>query len=310
MKLIYMQDFHLSGKSPENRLDNYTESMLLKLAEILEIAKQNKVKYIIDGGDFFESPLISNILLDIVLDKIEANKIEWKILFGNHGMLSHHIENSNATSLAHAIRRSKYITYLETIEDDNCFIQGIEYKHDIESELKEKGIFHSKKDKLTIAIVHALITEKPLPYSAMHLCYRDIKSNYDYILISHNHHPFEFKLGNSTILDIGCVGRRKIDEQDIKPSVLLIDTDNKKFEIIKLTIARNGKDVFDLEKIEKTKKFEGNINNFINSLSSVKLQSLDIRGRITEIAKETQVDKEVVDTVIDRIGKEEENAND
>jgi len=150
-----------------------------------------------------------------------------------------------------------------------------------------------------------LITEKPLPYSAMHICYKDIKTNYNYILVAHNHHPFEFKLKDTTILDIGCIGRRKIDEQNIEPSVLLIDTSTKKFEIIKLKGAKEGKMVFDLERIKKAKSFESNIDNFISSLNSVKLASLDIRGRVEEIAKETKVEKEIVDEVINRIGRYE-----
>lgn len=307
MKLLYLQDFHLLFKTPINRKDNYYQSMLLKLDEILFIAKKEKVSYILDGGDFFESPIVANTIVDDVLDRIEKNKIEWKFLFGNHCMNSHHIENSKASSLAHMLRRSRYISYLDTMEDNDFYLKGYEYKHDIESEIKEKGIFHDKKNKLTIAIIHALVSEKPLPYSAMHICYKDIKSNYDYLLIAHNHHGFDFKLNNTRILNISCCGRRKINEKDISPTVLLIDTSTKKFEVIKLQSAKKGEDCFDLEKIEKQKEFEANINNFIESLSNVKLQSLDIRGRIVEIAKETKAEKEVLDEVIQRIGKEEDN---
>ena len=310
MKLLYLQDFHLSGKTPENRKDNYFQSMLLKLDEVLEIAKRKKVDKIIDGGDFLESPIIAYQILDEAWDRIEANKIPFHMLFGNHCEIGHNIENSKGTSLAHMIRRSDCFNFLNIIETENYYIMGVEYSHNIEEKIKEEGLFHNKKDKLTIAVIHALITEKPLPYSAMHLCYQDIKSNYDYILVSHNHHPFNLQIKNTKILNIGCIGRRKIDEKDIFPSVLLIDTSTKKFEIIKLKSAKKGEEVFDLEKIEKNKEFEGNINSFIESLSNVKLQSLDIREKIESIAKETKVDKEVVNEVINRIGKEEDNEKD
>lgn len=306
MKLLYLQDFHLLFKVPTNRRDNYYLSMLLKLDEILSIAKQNNVVSILDGGDFFESPIVANTIVDDVLDRIESYKIEWHFLFGNHCMNSHHIENSKATSLAHMLRRSRYISYLNTMEDDNFFLQGYEYKHDIESELKENGLFHDKKNKMTIAIVHALITPKLLPFSAMHLCYKQLKTNYNYILVAHNHHSFKFKLNDTTIWDIGCTGRRKIDEKDITPSVLLIDTETKELKTIPLSSAKKGEEVFDLEKVAKAKEFEGNIDNFISSLSNVKLQSLDIRGKIESIAKETKVDKEIVDEIIKRIGEQED----
>jgi len=305
MKLLYLQDFHLLFKAPINRKDNYYQSMLLKLDEILSIAKQNKVSAILDGGDFFESPLVANTIVDEVLDKIEKNKIGWVFLFGNHCMLSHHIENSNATALAHMIRRSKFTNYLKKMENDDFYLKGFEYEHDIESKIKEKGLFHNKKDKFTIAIVHALITEKPLPYAAMHVCYKDIKSNYDCILVAHNHHPFDLKINNTRILNIGCIGRRKIDEQNIEPSVLLIHTETKELKIIKLKSAKAGKEVFDLEKIEKSKQFESNIDNFIQSLDNIKLQSLDIRGKVEEIGQENKVDKNIIEEVINKIGRME-----
>ena len=76
-------------------------------------------------------------------------------------------------------------------------------------------------------------------------------------------------------------------------------------KIIKLESAKEGKVVFDLEKIKKIKQFESNIDNFINSLDNIKLQSLDVRGKIEEIAKEAKVDREIVDEIIDRIGNYE-----
>lgn len=307
MKLLYLQDFHLSGIASENRKDNYQKSMLLKLDEILEIAKNKKVDFIIDGGDFLEIPIIANTIVDEVLDRIESKKIIWYMLFGNHCEKGHNIENSKGTSMAHMIRRSKCVKWLDTIETDNCYIKGIEYKHNIELNIKENGLFHNIKNKFTIVIIHALITEKRLPKKAMHIYYKDIKTNYDYLLISHNHHPFEFKLNNTIFLDIGCVGRRKIDEKNIEPSVLLIDTETKELKTIKLKSAKKGSEVFDLEKIEKNKEFESNIDSFIESLNNVKLQSLDIRGKIMEIGKRKKIDKEVIDEVILRIGKEEDD---
>ena len=306
MKILYLQDFHLSGKTPENRKDNYFQSMLLKLDEILEIAKKEKVEKIIDGGDFLESPIIAYQILDEAWDRIEDNKIPFHMLFGNHCEIGHNIENSKGTSLAHMIRRSNCFNSLNTIETKNHYITGIEYEHNIEQKIKEEGLFHNKTDKLTIAVVHGLITEKPLPYSAMHLCYKDIKTNFDYLLISHNHHPFNLQINDTKIINIGCVGRRKADEQDIQPSILLIDTNTKGFEIIKLKSTKKAEDVFDLEKIEKAKDFEGNIDNFISSLNNVKLQSLDIRGKVVEVGNKIKESKEVVDTTIQRIGEMED----
>lgn len=308
MKILYFQDLHLSGKNPANRKDRYMDSIFLKLEEIVSIAKENKYNYIISGGDNFDSPIISLPICDKFIDIIEEGNIPMYTVWGNHDEQYHSLELSKSTTLQHMFNRSSLINCLDTIENKEVYIKSFHYFHNCEAELKENGLFHDKKDKMTIAIVHALITEKPLPFSAMHLYYKQLKTNYNYVLVAHNHHPFKFKLNDSTIWDIGCTGRRKINEKEIEPSVLLIDTSTKKFEILKLQSAHPGNEVFDIEKVEKNKQLEGNINNFIESLNNVKLQSLDIRGKINEIAKETKVEKPVLDEVIKRIG-EQENEN-
>lgn len=308
-RYLYFQDLHLSGKNPTNRTDKYMDSIFLKLEEIISIAKKNKCDAILSGGDNLDSPIVSLPICDRFIDIIEHGKIPFYTVWGNHDEQFYNIELSKSTTLQHIFNRSALINCLNVIETDQVYIKGFHYSHNCEEKLKEKGVFHNKKDKFTIAIIHALITEKHLPYSAMHLCYKDIKSNYDYLLIAHNHHPFKFKLNDSTIWDIGCTGRRKIDEKDISPSVLLINTETKELKTIPLSSAKKGEEVFDIEKIEKQKGFEANINNFIESLSNVKMQSLDIRGKIESIAAEKKTEKEVIDEVILRIGKEEDNDN-
>ncbi len=305
-KILYMQDFHLLGKSPENRKDNYLISMLLKFDEILEIAKKEKVEFILDGGDFLESPIIANTIIDEILDKIEAKKISFYMLYGNHCEIGHNIDNSKGTSLAHMFRRSKYVNYLNVIENDEYYIKGFEYEHNCEQLILDKGLFHNQpKNKFTITIVHSLITEKPLPYSTMHVYYKNIKSNFDYVLVAHNHHPFKFNIENTKIIDIGCIGRRKIDEQNITPTVAIIDTNLRQIKLIPLKSAKPKEEVFNLEKVAQKKEFEGEIDKFMKSLDSTKFQSLDLRGLIELLAKENNIEKEVKHEVIKRIGKNE-----
>lgn len=303
-KFLYLQDFHFSGRTPINRTDNFYPSLLLILDEILSIAKEKKVNFIIDGGDFFNSPIVSTIMVDDVLDRIEETQIRWYVLFGNHCEIGHSIENSKATSLAHMIRRSHFVNYLNTIEDNKYYIKGFEYFHNCEQKIKEEGLFHNKKNKFTIAVVHALIVQKPLPYECMHVVMKNIKTNFDIVISGHNHQGWGIKeIDGIKFINIGCLGRRKIDEKDIEPSCLQIDTETRDLKIIKLKSAKKGSEIFDFKKVEEAKLFEEEINNFIVSLSDVKLQSLNVRGIIEHISQEKRVDKNVVKECISRIGK-------
>ena len=311
MRFLYLQDFHLTGKTPCNRMDNFYQSLLLKLDEVLLLAKKNKVDFIIDGGDFFNSELVANTIVDDALDKIEKTKINWYMLFGNHPMVGHSIENSKATSLQHMFNRSKYVEHLTTLTLTASkqkgiidYLQGFEYKHNIEQDIKEKGLYCKEPNaSFKIAVVHALITQKPLMDKIMHIPIKDVKTDFNVVFVAHNHLSWGILEQNGVkFVNIGCLGRTGVDEVDIIPTIVLIDSETHQIDLIPLKSAKKGDEVFDLEKVAINKQFEGEIDNFIKSLDSTKLQSLNIRGLIEFLAKENKIEEEVKNCVIKRVG--------
>ena len=302
-RFLVCQDSHIRGKNSEHRIGDYYSDVMNKIKEVIDIAKELKVKAILHGGDLYDSELVSNVMVDEFIDLVENSGIEWYVLPGNHDETGNNWEVSKATSLAHIFRRSKLINELTIKSDKGYIIQGFRYYHNVEGVIKEEGLpCGASSYPFKIAIIHALVTEKPLPYQCMHIVAKDIKTNFDAVLVAHNHHGWGIKEINGTkFVNIGCLGRRKIDEKDIQPSCLLIDTETKDLKIIPLKSVKTAKEVFDLEKVEEIKQFEGEINNFIKSLSDVKIQGLDIRGMIEFLGKEKNVEKEVIKECITRI---------
>jgi len=314
MKFLYVCDTHIKGKNPENRIGNYYQDITNKMKEIIVLSKKYNVDFVVHGGDLFNSPDISNTIIDDFVDLVEENEKIWYIIYGNHDCIGHDPKLSKASALSHIFRRSKYIKHLETMileaskqEGIKTILQGFDYYHNIEGDIKEKGLICKYPEaKLKIAITHAFITLKPFLPHVLHIQLKDISTNFDIVLCSHYHKDWGIKELNGTkFVNLGAIGRQGIDEVNRRPQVLLIDTITKELKIIKLECAKEGKEIFDLEKIEKIKQFEGNIDNFIRSLESVKFQSLDIRGKIEEIGKETNTEKEVIEEVINRISKGE-----
>lgn len=312
-KFIYIQDSHIRGKNSENRIGDYYSDVMNKIKEVINLAKELKVKAILHGGDLYDSELVSNVMVDEFIDLVENSGIEWYILPGNHDCIGNNWELSKSTTLAHIFRRSKLINELNKLSlrsithKGNYFkyiIQGFKYFHNIEQHIKNKGLVcEALNSPFKIAIIHALVTLKPLPFQAMHVVAKDIKTDFDVVLVAHNHHFWGIKEINGTkFVNVGCLGRRKIDEKDIKPSCLLIDTETKDLKIIELKCAKKGSEVFDLEKVKEIKQFEGEINNFIKSLSDVKIQGLDIRGMVEFIGKEKKVEQEIIKECITRVG--------
>ncbi|GAF93202.1 unnamed protein product, partial [marine sediment metagenome] len=150
---------------------------------------------------------------------------------------------------------------------------------------------------------HALITLKPFPDWVLNVGVKDIKTDFDVVLVAHNHHPWGIKEINGTkFINIGCIGRRKIDEADIEPSVLFINTDTKKLEIIKLKKVKSKEECFDLEKVATKKKFENDIDKFIQELETKEFTGLDLREIAESKGKELGLDKDIIDDLTRRIG--------
>lgn len=312
-RFIYFQDMHLKGKNSRNRLGNYFQDCLAKLDEIIALAKEYKCEAILDGGDLFEVENPSYTVIDAIADKIEKAKISVYSLFGNHAMKDGHIENSAGTGLAHLQKRSKYFKqFIELDERDfkseNPFaIVGIDYDFGIEDELKTMNLAkysHKGMDRWTVYILHAMVTPKKFFDSCFHVIAKDIQTNADLILVAHYHKPYELKIVETTFLNIGCCGRDNIDEAHIEPSVLLIDTEKKNWEIIKLKSAKKAEEIFDLTKYEEAKDSKRDIKEFLDSLRDVNFQTMDVGEQIVKIGKDQNVEQNVIDYLLKKIGKQ------
>ena len=52
--LVWRTDVHMSDRTPRSRKDNWTETVLNKLRQVGEIAREVKADAVLDGGDFFD----------------------------------------------------------------------------------------------------------------------------------------------------------------------------------------------------------------------------------------------------------------
>lgn len=311
MKFIYLCDTHIKGKNPENRIGNYYQDVMTKIKEVISLSKELNVDCIIHAGDLFNSDTVSNPIVDDFMDLVEEAKITWYIIYGNHDEIGHNIKNSKSTSLTHIFRRSKYFEHLTSYNEGSkqegmtTVIQGFDYYHNIEGFIKEKGLICEYPEaKYKIAVPHAFITLKPFLPHVLHIQMKDIKTNFDVVLCSHYHKDWGIKeIKGTKFVNLGAIGRQGVDEVERTPQVLFVDTDTKELRIIPLKTAKKGSEVFDLEKIKKIKQFEKNIDNFINSLESAEFQALELRGIVENIGKRNKVDKEVIEEVINRIGR-------
>lgn len=300
-KYLYLQDSHCKGVSPARRIDDYHEAWKIKFHETMMIAKKNKVDAIFDGGDLLEIPLVANSIVDEILDEIETLGIPYYVLYGSHCMIGHHRDTSKGSSLTHMIRRCKLMRDVAEFKDDYATFKLIEHEYEVENKLKSDGIIFQDTPLWKVSIIHAFVTPKPFLQNVTHVVADDIKTNSDLVLVAHYHKPWDKKVGETQYVDIGCFGRCNIDEVDIKPSVLLLDTKKRSYEIIPLKKAKPGAEVFDLTTKEIEKLKSEDLEAFVTSLREFKGQALDLKQTIINTGKECKTDQEVIDLILSRM---------
>lgn len=300
MKFLILNDTHDKGKNSINRIGDMHSDMMIKLDETIELSKD--CEFVIHLGDIWDTPNVSNNVIDDWLDKIEKSGKSWYILPGNHDMIGANWENSKSSALSHAFRRCKNIQFLEELDFPTAktFIKGYPYFYNCEEHMRDNGLKHNRKDYYTIACTHSFITEKKFPF-ATHIKMGDLDTNYDLVLCSHFHTVFDKTVNNTRFINNGAWGRLSITEAKHEPRVSKFNMKTREIEVIKLKSAKKAEEVFNLEKIEEIKAFDEDMMMFIKSLESVEFQSANIENIIKEVAKEKKVDKEVVDLVLNKL---------
>lgn len=307
MTFLYCADLHGKLKNPISRLDNYAKSWIEKIKEIQQIAIDNNCSCIIVNGDVFDTPHVSNVLIDDFLDIIENQhtdkKVFWRIVVGNHDLIGANWKNSKASALAHIFRRSKFVDKLDTIETKDYLIRGYDYYYGIEEDLKEKGLFIKRTQKqFCIAIPHALITIKPFFENVSQVLAKEFETNYDLILCGHLHTNFHKKINNIEFFNPNCIGRTAINEQHLL-QVAIIDTNIREIKTINLRSCKKTDDIFDLSKYEELKANKKDIKEFLDSLKDANFQSMSIAEQIVKIGKEQKVEQNIINYLLEKIGE-------
>lgn len=306
MKILNLRDTHFRGKNSVHRIGDMYGDMLLKLDEVIELSK--KCDIVIHDGDVWDSPYVSNIIIDDFIDRIEKSKKHWYITVGNHDMSGANWNASQSSALAHTFRRSKYIHLLDELEFDDYYIKSYPYYYACEEDIKNKGLKHNKNNKFTIASTHSFISIKPFLPQVLHVQAKQINTNYDLILCSHFHTVFDETINNTRFINSGELCRLSITEAKHKPQILIIDTETREIEKIFLKSAKKVEEIFDLSKVEEIKEKDNSLNAFIQSIESVQFQEMSIKDTVKFIAKEKEFTKKPVDLIINKIG-ELENEN-
>jgi DNA repair exonuclease SbcCD nuclease subunit len=314
MRIAAIGDLHLTNKNPINRIDDdYLKNGLDKLKFCLDTAKDQGCDVVLQAGDFFENPYVSNKVMADTIRVIGESKIH--CVYGQHDIIGH--SAFSLDTAPYSILSSCGCVHLLSEspvefdnDDSNIYIYGASFGVEIPT-VKTRGInilvMHKNVGVNTIS--EKIQTEHPKYFA-------EKVGQFNYVLVGDFHYGFVYnkdlcEILNSKmkrnydlssngphIFNMGCMLRRnKTDiKQQLVPSMGILDTESKTLQVINVPVKSASK-IFNIESFEESQAEEdySKVTQEIFETMEGDFQDMDISGVFWNAAQRAGVRKEVID---------------
>jgi DNA repair exonuclease SbcCD nuclease subunit len=263
MKFLFFTDSHIKSTPPENRKDNYHQSLINKLNEIVSISKNEKVDYILHGGDWYDRPSNDKSLSSEVTAILKTFDKPVYTIYGNHDIFGASPLTVEGTMLGALI--NERIVHLIT-NDEKIFLRedaltvqltGKSNKYGMDSVQNRDYYYIVKKDRkadYAINMVHGMLLYKPFPPGIPFTLLNEIsQTGADITLSGHYHSGYGIiNLNNRYFINPGSIVRITNYQSELYriPQVIIIDIkESISIKQIELKSVLPGHDVLDEQKL-------------------------------------------------------------
>jgi DNA repair protein SbcD/Mre11 len=313
MKLLFLTDTHIRASSPQNRTDDFVNTLKNKFREVNEIAKREGVHAILHGGDFFDIPSPSLAVCgDFVSIMGEAGVPIYGIA-GNHDVFGHNPDTLPRTMLGF-IDRIGLVKLIHPgqplfLEQNGIRVQvtGQHYHYDLDRrDPRLDYCVDSVEADVGIHMVHGM-------EGVAHTRVDQIMDTKAHLtLCGHNHMGWpEVKHDGKIFYNPGGFVRLSNHPADAgrTPQVLILDMTSGKMEIkkIKLTSAPKGEECLDRTKNEEAAFMQSRLADFVQGIKAAgEYKVIDIGAIIDEIAGRDGLPKSIREEAMARIAAAQE----
>ncbi len=315
MKLLYFTDTHLRGTAPQNRTDDFVQTLLDKLDEIIGIAHDQQIDYIIHGGDLFDRPDVALSVVKQFLSVLLKWEKPYYFVIGNHDIYGHNLETINRTALGILMEVGMFIPLTKQPifwEKDGIVVQvtGAPYSYDIDKDPERKSYVIDTKDlraDYAIHVTHGFLTDLSLSELIPHTKISQIAhTKADLTLVGHYHQGFGLVEDQGKLfLNPGAMVRisNHLTEMKRRPHVAVISLDDHiNVNLIPLKTAKASEEVLTREALEGKAIRMQNYTDFQSAIAhAVNFQRMDILNIINEVASQATIDQAVREEAIRRI---------
>lgn len=316
MRLLFLTDTHIRGTTPKNRKDDLTITLKNKFKEIVELVEEQKVDFVLHGGDLFDRPDVSVSIVAEFASILNRIKVPIYIVCGNHDVYGHNPDTINRTMLG-LLNSLKIVNVVEGdqvvhLNKNNVKVQltGQPYTYNLDNELNRSSYLVkevSEDVNYSIHMVHGMLLNKPFIKGIPYTLIDDIKdTKADITLSGHYHSGFgSINTNNKYFVNPGSLIRvtNSIAEIDRMPKVALIDlNENINIEFIELKTAKKGKDILDREEIENHIFKSEKLFEFKQSIdTAIDFEKLEINDILLEVSNAENVSQGVKEEALKRI---------
>lgn len=316
LKLLFFTDTHIRGTTPKNRKDVFIDTLEHKFIEIINIVEENKIDFILHGGDLFDRPDVSITIASKFAAILDQISVPIYLISGNHDIYGHNPDTINRTMLGllDVLGVIKLIKNGDKIilEKDNIKVQltGQPYVYDIDNpDNLDYYLVKERNDDINyyIHMVHGMLLDRPFIKGIPYTLIDDIKDTLADITLSGHYHG-GFKLTNidgKYFINPGSLVRitNSLKEIERTPQVILLElNENITIKQIPLKTALPGEEVLDRKEIENNIFKSERIFEFKQTIdAALDFEKMDINEVLMEVSNAENVDDEVKREALRRI---------
>lgn len=305
--IVFINDVHLSIDTPVGRLDDVHETGLKKFKFVLDWAYEH-YGIICLAGDLSVKPRSWRLLVDLLREITKDDQIY--AVYGQHDTYMYSEETRDATILGILASEGR-IKILGSdpvvIDEAKVRIWGTHYGQSI----PDTG---PRDQYRNILVIHASIAEKAQWITQDYMDARQFLKDYpefDIIHCGDIHQKFCVWVGDRMILNSGPMIRREATPYNFQHQpgfwVYEINSGKTRFEIIPHVFSDQ---VLSREHIDLDKMANEILQEFIESVrTEVVGDTSSIIANLWAIIKENEIDKDVIDVIIDVIGERRMHAD-
>ncbi len=309
MKLLALGDTHFTNTAPGRRIDeSYLDTQMDKLAQVAEIYHERHCDYLVQVGDFFDSPRVSNEAIACVLGFLRIARMEVLCVYGQHDIAGHS-ESTFRRSPLRVLEAAGVVKILNsksstTPLQEGVVIYGSSFGQDICQ--PSNMIFYP------VLVTHQMVGDKPLypGHDIMHpMLFLKKHNGYKLIICGDYHYRFAVQSAGRWCVNPGAMVRKTIAERDLKhhPAVMLIDTDIDAPEVIELDV-QPVEDVFDLlDNVQAAKHDNFALQRFLDGLKEAEGSKVGWKETLLWLYEEKKTSAHIIE-IIDECIEEMEMA--